>query len=273
MRAFAAEAQVVIRTPDNRSLQAYCGIDVACAKGKRLPVAVLVRDGSGVRALPLRRSDPIPPQGMGNRIALDPTWRRGFAEATLQYLRAVEERHHVRIAEIAIDAPRAPARGGRRSAELAMDAHGISCIATPSVESLDNAVLKARAHSAAGGSDSTLPHANQIWMLVGFDLFATLSRWRPCIEVFPQATVRTIAPSSPHKSKPGGLDTQLEAFAKHAGWNLAELTDSAFGARHDRLDALMSAWIASLPGSRRVAYGDGALDTIWSVRPSALNVV
>ena len=154
-----------------------------------------------------------------------------------------------------------------------MDAHGISCIATPSADSFDNVVLRAQAHSAAGGSDSTLPHANQIWMLVGFDLFVTLSAWRPCIEVFPQATVRTIAPGAPHKSKLGGLGIQLAAFAEHAGWNPAELTDSAFGARHDRLDALLSAWIASLPESRRVAYGDGAMDTIWSVRPSALSVV
>lgn len=214
----------------------------------------------------------MPPRGMGNVRALDAVVRQGFAEEALSYLQALEEHHDIRIVEIAIDAPRTPAVMERRRAECVMDALGISCIATPSAEAFERGRQEALEHIAAGGAEARLPHANQIWMLVGFDLFRVLEGWRPCIEVFPQATVRAIAPRTVHKSKAAGLAEQTRAFAAAAGWNPDELVGCAHGALHDRLDALLSAWIASLPRACRVAYGDGDADTIWSVDPVELGI-
>jgi Protein of unknown function (DUF429) len=205
---------------------------------------------------------------MGNRLAVDVDARRRFVTETVGYLAEVERQFNVQIGEVAIDAPRRPSSGQRRAAELAMDREGISCIATPSDAEFESMPARIAKHLASGGSDARLPRANQLWMLVGFDLFTALSARYPCIEVFPNAIVRTIAPGAAHKSTLGGFQQQLLAVASAARWNHEELVDAAYGSRHDKLDALMSAWIASLPASSRVAYGDGGLDTIWSVRAS-----
>jgi hypothetical protein len=131
-------------------MQAFCGIDVACAKKKRLPVAVITRHGRAIRALPLRRGSP-PPAGGGNRLALDVEWRRRFAHETLQYVQSIETLHGVNITEIAIDAPRFPPISGRRRAELEMDHLGISCISTPTQGQFELAVDRAREHIARAG--------------------------------------------------------------------------------------------------------------------------
>ena len=115
--------------------QAFAGIDVAFAKGKRLPVVVCVREG--VRLVPLLLRDfreALPPRGRGNRIALDPEAVRTFALEALEYLRAVEKAYGLRLKRIAIDAPSCYKRDGiaRRAAEVAMDERRISCFATPS---------------------------------------------------------------------------------------------------------------------------------------------
>jgi predicted nuclease with RNAse H fold len=248
-------------------MRAYCGIDVACAKGKALPVAVAVREGTRLRTLPLRGQGPPPPRGMGNCGAVEPSLCASFAEATAVYLQAVEATFRVEIVEVAIDAPREPSRGQRRLAELAMDRMGVSCIPTPSESRFAEIRRKVADHLAGGGRAACLPHANQLWMLVGFALFRRLSERYRCIEVFPNAIVRSIAPVAGHKATAAGFETQLAAFAAAAGWDRDELHHAAHGTRHDRLDAVMSAWIASLPADRRVAYGDGHLDTIWSVGP------
>jgi hypothetical protein len=110
-------------------------------------------------------------------------------------------------------------------------------------------------------------------MLVGFDLFARLEKTYACIEVFPNAIVRAIAPEAGHKSTALGFQQQLDALAAAARWDPAELPQAAYGSRHDKLDAVMSAWIASLPVEERLSHGDGSQDTIWSVRTSAQAMV
>ena len=56
---------------------------------------------------------------------------------------------------------------------------------------------------------------------------------------------------------------QLAAAARYTRWpsppTLSALDDIAHGARHDRLDAYLAAWIASLPGSQRRARALSAL--------------
>jgi hypothetical protein len=252
-------------------MQAFCGIDVACAKRKALPIAVAIREGSAFRTLPLRTQGPPPPRGMGNRLALDESWCSSFAQQTLDYLAAVENQFAVEIVEVAIDAPRTPSNGTRRSAELAMDRIGVSCIPTPSAQRFVEVREKVSSFLNAGGIESRLPHANQLWMLVGFALFRGLSSRYNCIEVFPNAIVHAIAPGCAHKTTQHGFDNQLNAFASAARWDLRGLSDASHGAPHDRLDAVMSSWIASLPPCDRIAHGDGAFDTIWSVRASPMS--
>ena len=117
------------------------------------------------------------------------------------YLRDVERHFAVRIQRIGIDAP-SRARSNeikRRRAEVALDSRRISCFTTPSTEDFVRIREKAVAHLATGGAESRLPHANQLWMLVGFALFERLGREWECLEVFPQATVCALRANAIHK--------------------------------------------------------------------------
>jgi Protein of unknown function (DUF429) len=123
-----------------------------------------------------------------------------------------------------------------------------------------------------GGKAANLPNANKIWMLFGFELFAALRSGLKAevIEVYPAAIVRfALLPACEHKSTEKGYQSQLDAVAARTGWepqNLeAKLKETVYGSRHDRLDAFMAAWVASLPPERRRAFGDGRQldDSIW----------
>ena len=147
----------------------------------------------------------------------------------------------------------------------------ISCFATPSRSQFERIKGKVRAHLAAGGAVNRLPHANQLWMLVGFALFRELAALAECIEVFPQATARAIGAGQIHKFKAGGVAAQLAAAAKHTGWPSSRSPEPSFddvcaGPAHDRLDAYLSAWVASLNEAERVAFGDPPDDVIWVPR-------
>jgi hypothetical protein len=58
---------------------------------------------------------------------------------------------------------------------------------------------------ADGGSVAKLPYANKIWMLFGFELFASLKSdlKSDVIEVYPFAIVRALLPACEHKSTEG----------------------------------------------------------------------
>ena len=251
-------------------IPAFCGIDVAFAKKKTLPIAVCVRDGAHLRPLPLRSHATLrPPRGSGNRAALDASLVSTFAADVLAYVHGVEREFDVSISRIAIDAPREPAPEGRRRAcELAMDSAGWSCFTTPSRNDWTAIRRRVDDHLAAGGSESTLPHANQLWMLVGFALFERLERDFECLEVFPSAIVRGFDPATPHKSTIDGFRRQLEILQQGVLVDEGTLATSSFGNRHDRLDALLSAWVAGTDSSHRVPFGDGQRDTIWALRRS-----
>jgi hypothetical protein len=252
--------------------RAYAGIDVAFAKGKRLPIVVTVRRGSVVEPLPLRDLVERPPIGQGNARALDPAVLLSFAEAAAHYLHAVEKSFNVTIERIAIDAPSGPCAAGekRRLAERSLDSRGISCIATPSAASFEQIRQRAGTHLAGGGAESRIPGANQLWMLVGFELFGRLGREWECIEVFPQAIVFTLGASETHKSKGAGLARQLSAASRMTNWpqppHTNRLESIGFGGRSDKLDAYLSAWLASLNESEREALGVPPDDAIWIPR-------
>lgn len=255
------------------SRAAYVGIDLAFAKMKSLPVCIVTREGTAVRPVALRAPGlPTPPRGSGNAAALDATIVAAFAESTADYLRAVAGALDLDLRRIAIDAPRAPRGAGqpRRAAEMAMDAARISCFTTPSAEQFESIRARGRAHLAAGGAQSRMPAANQLWMLVGFALFERLGREWECLEVFPQAIARALGAGGVHKSAAGGWALQLAALSTHTGWPVAEESDAfaniAFGPAHDRLDAYMSAWVAALEEHERVAHGQPPEDVIWVPR-------
>jgi hypothetical protein len=108
-------------------------------------------------------------------------------------------------------------------------------------------------------------------MLFGFELFAALrlELQAEVMEVYPFAIVRALLPSCAHKSTPEGYRDQLAAIAARTGWEPqaleAQLKLTVLGSRHDRLDAFMAVWVASLPPDRRRAFGDARNpdDAIW----------
>lgn len=255
---------------------AYVGIDVAFAKGKLLPVSVCTITDGKLTPLPLRYG-PRPSRGRGNVAALDENQVAAFASETRAFLAAVEEQHHIRIARIAIDAPMDYRRENmpRRAGDAAMDKLGISCFTTPSRSDFWAIRAKAKAHLDAGRPVSRLPHSNQLWMLAGFALFRELGKTYDCIEVYPQAIARTLGCSGRHKSKQEGLKEQLGAVASATGWGAQELRQAismqGYGSAHDKLDAFMAAWVASLPRDSIVACGCPPDDVIWiPLVPSAL---
>ena len=255
------------------AITAYAGIDVAFARNKSLPVCLCIREGDRLVPLPLRkRGMPSPPRGGGNPEALNPASVATFAQSTAQYLRALELYCGLRLARVAIDAPSDPKVVGttRRLAELALDEVRISCITTPDESEFIDIRRRAAAHLAAGGAVARMPHANQLWMLIGFALFRELRRHWECLEVFPQATVALLGVKGPHKRFASGLMSQLAAVAEHTGWpsppTTSALTQISYGSRHDKLDAYMAAWVASLDSDERTALGYPPNDVIWVPR-------
>jgi len=250
-------------------MDAFVGIDVAFAKGKRLPVSVCTREGGRLSPLRLRCEGPPPPRGEGNRKALDAHVRRMFARSVRLWLVHVQELHGLRLRRIAIDAPRMPCPSGRerRKAEEALRQAGIFCIQTPDREAFDTYGRHAVKHLRNGSPVSRLPGANLWWMRVGFDLYRELESLAECIEVYPQATVQVMGCAKAHKSTKKGYQAQLEATAKALRYGASELEAAigkmGFGSRHDKLDALLSAWVASLPKNRRWAFGEPPDDVIW----------
>ena len=195
--------------------------------------------------------------------------RNDFAAQTESYLRGVEKAFSVEIERIALDAPSEPCENGfsRREAERALDKRRISCFTTPSKTQFEAIVAKARAHLSAGGPENRLPHANQVWMLVGFALFERLGQIWPCLEVYPQATVALLGCSELHKSSTTGLSEQTKAVGQRLGWTEAEfeqaLKQSGFGQLHDQFDAYLAAWVASLDEAEREPLGKPPSDVIW----------
>lgn len=151
---------------------AFAGIDVAFAKGKKLPVCVVTQEGDRLVPIALRDDHTLaPPVGKGNPALLDPAIVSRFGQDVLKYLQTIERDYNLKIAAIAIDAPREYKEGSRRACERAMDQLGISCFATPSRTEFEKIGEKAKKHLAAGLPVPRLPHANQLWMLAGFEVF------------------------------------------------------------------------------------------------------
>ncbi len=154
---------------------AYVGVDVAFAKKKALPVCICLREKGRLVPLPLRRHKLWPPRGGGNVATLDEALVSQFARDARAYIAGVAHDEGLSIVRIGVDAPREyrAEERRRRASDTAMYRANISCFATPSRSQFERIKGKVRAHLAAGGAVNRLPHANQLWMLVGFALFGS----------------------------------------------------------------------------------------------------
>lgn len=254
-------------TKKNRSV--YIGIDVAFAKKKRLPISVCEIIDGQFTALRLRREFDKPPAGRGNKAALDESQVKEYAELVVQWVRKLQKKQSLSVVQIAIDAPSnyCLPHLTRRLSEQALDKAGISCFATPTKTQFDEKISNSLEHLKLGGKLSRLPNANQLWMLVGFALFDALTTAGfDCVETYPQAIVHELKCSSQHKSTSEGLKGQIERVGAVLGYSKKELTallaTMGYGSRHDKLDALLSAWVASLPKEHRKVFGAEPDDAI-----------
>jgi predicted nuclease with RNAse H fold len=249
----------------------FVGIDVACAQRKRLPICIAAFAGG--RLEPLRVPELVSklPVGRGNREILEEHPFRAAAAIVAETLNEAPKSHVCKIVSVAIDAPAAPPASGERSAERDLRNRGLSSFQTPHEAAWRNILQSCQIHNRDGGELSRMPHANKIWMLYGFELFKALRAMNAyeVIEVYPYAIVRALVDDCPHKSTLGGYRRQLEAIASTTNWTPPDLElalkHSVPGSKHDRLDAFMAAWVASLPDERRRAYGNknDPDDAIW----------
>jgi hypothetical protein len=254
-------------------MQAFVGIDVAFAKGKFLPICVCTWEGARLIPVPIRQADlPDVPRGAGNRGSIDPVVVAAFAKDVAQYLHAVERQFGLKIERVAIDAPSSPKADGlvRRLAEQALDCRQISCFTTPSNLEFAKKRHDVEMHLKNGGAENRMPHANQLWMLVGFALFKRLGEVWECLEVYPQATMRVLGAASIHKRKSDGVREQMRAVAQYTGWPepFTEQYPSAIkrlirAPLHDAVDAYACAWIAALERENRTPLGLPPNDVIW----------
>ena len=247
------------------------GIDVAMAKGKSLPICVAALRDRLTPLMLVQEPGTGIPAGVGNQeIELEEPFQ-ALADRVAARIAAFVDQRRWQVAAIAIDAPAQAPQCGKREAEAAANRSGVPLYATPDSAKWREITLDSRRHLAEGGAVARIPHANRIWMLYGFALFTALRKTfrAPVLETYPYAVVRQITGGTAHKSTAAGYGSQLEAIAARTGWTAADLENRlracVGGTRHDRLDAFMAAWVASLWPGHCSAYGnpDDLNDSIW----------
>ncbi len=154
----------------------YLGIDVACAAGKRLPICVVSADPPHTPLIIPKPLAGLIPRGLGNKeIAAEKPFRVAAGVITSALKRIMSEMGW-RIERIGIDAPAAAPAKGSRASEDELGHHGLSCFRTPSAAAWPKIRKACADHISEVGSLATLPYANKIWMLFGFELFSCLRR-------------------------------------------------------------------------------------------------
>lgn len=248
-------------------MKAYIGIDVSCAKTKRCPISICVKENGRLIPLLLAQKENQPPFGFGNAATLVEENNIAYATAIKNYIVDVCKKHALTPESIAIDAPLVPKQNGlkRRIAERVLDGRKISCYATPSQREFESIIERGKAHLKAGGEVSRLPHSMQIFMLAGFAIYHALKNVAECIEVFPHATAKIMGTTSKHKTKENQAYVQLHAMSKYTGWPSSEdewgtVKDICSGDLHDKVDAYGAAWIASLDVEQRLVLGESSLN-------------
>ena len=248
-------------------MKAYIGIDVSCAKKKRCPITICVKDNGRLIPLLLAQNKNQPPLGFGNAATLIEANNIAYAAAIKIYIIGVCKEHNLTPVRIAIDAPLIPKQNDikRRIAERELDSRKISCYTTPSQSEFESIINRGKAHLNKGGEVSRLPHSMQIFMLAGFAIYQALNEVAECIEVFPHATAKILGAAEQHKTKENQAYVQLHAMSKYTGWPSSEdewskVKDICSGDLHDKADAYGAAWLASLNVEQRLVLGDPSLN-------------
>ena len=260
-------------------MDVFIGIDVACAKRKYLPLVICGIEGERLVPFPLANHPIKPPRGSGNALTLHDKVNQAFANDVANYIEMVCDAFHLNPVRIGIDSPLKPRdnRLNRRLAEQALDKAGISCYTTPSTDDFQKIKAKGVAHLQADKPKQNLPHAHQIFMLLGFALNERLSKVAECIEVYPHATVKQLGVADIHKSKGNQAELQLSAMSHYTGWpktddDWSQADNMCLGPMHDRVDAYSAAWMASLPEQERICFGDPEKgDAIWIPNVEPIN--
>jgi hypothetical protein len=248
---------------------AYVGIDVAIAKSKRLPIVVSRHVNGRLEPLRLREYQAaLPPVGPGNASVIDRHQSAMYAQDAAAYLRRIEFDFRLKIECIAIDAPGRYCREGDalRACEAALQEAEVPFFSTPTRREFDRILDDARRHRDGGGHAARFPYANKLWMSAGFALFDTLNEQWECLETYPHAVIRELGLTI-KKSKQGGHEGHLQAALSHTGWRPdslgRDLLAIAFGDPHDRVDAYLACWVASLPLEHRSSHGPRTSEGIW----------
>ena len=260
-------------------MDVFIGIDVACAKGKYLPLVICSQENGRLIPLPLGHYQIKPPRGLGNALTLYDDVNKAFANDVASYIETICDAFHLQPVRIGIDSPLRPRdnRLKRRIEEQALDRSGISCYTTPSTDDFEAIKAKGIAHLQANKPIQNLPHAHQIFMLLGFALNERLSKVAKCIEVYPHATVKKLGVADIHKSKGNQAELQLSAMSHYTGWprnndDWEQAGNMCLGPMHDRVDAYSAAWVASLSEQERICFGDPEKgDAIWIPKVKPIN--
>lgn len=253
----------------------FVGIDVACARKKRLPVCVARLNGGRLEPV-----DPPPeftralPLGRGNDEIRNVDPFKSAAVEVAETLDRGAKQYSWNILSVAVDAPAASPKKGERASERALRECSLSSFQTPDEGKWCQIRENCENYLQDGGALNRIPHANKIWMLYGFEIFKALRAIGgfEVIEVYPYAIVRTLLSECPHKTTPDGYKRQLESVANATNWTPLELEcalkHSVAGSKHDKLDAFMAAWVASLCRQSRRAFGNenDPDDAIWVPR-------
>jgi len=250
----------------------FIGIDVACAKGKRLPICCVTKKGRRIE--PIDLPDDVKgaiPRGPGNIEIQQPQPFRSLAAEVAGALYKLAADGTYSIERIAIDAPaKGPTHSERHSERQLFDRRQ-SCFKTPIQKRWDEEIVpRCHKHLDEGGSLARIPFANMIWMRYGFELFAAIRLKNfKVIETYPNSIVKVIAPNAERKTKAEGYRQQRDAISDRTGSSAKGLEDAlkrtVSGSKDDRLDAFMCAWVASLSCDELCAYGDknNHDDCIW----------
>lgn len=260
-------------------MDVFIGIDVACAKGKYLPLVICSQENGRLIPLPLGHYQIKPPRSLGNALTLYDDVNKAFANDVASYIETVCDAFHLNPVRIGIDSPLRPRdnRLKRRVAEQALDKAGIRCYTTPSADDFEAIKVKGISHLQADKPIQNLPHAHQIFMLLGFALNERLSKVAECIEVYPHATVKQLGVADIHKSKGNQAELQLSAMSHYTGWprnndDWEQASNMCLGPMHDRVDAYSAAWVASLSEQERICFGDPEKgDAIWIPKVKPIN--
>lgn len=236
----------------------FIGIDLSVVKSKRPSVLFMSEDLKPISVAGIKHK---PPLGIGNAGCLDTNVVSGYVRGIVDYIKQVQDILQLQIGKIAIDSPSMyrSSNVAIRSSEKELMSDGYTLYKTPTKAELSAAVKKLQAEVSKFGSIQSPYYSNLLWIIPGIQLFKELGKTYTCIETFPNAIVKQLDKNIGHKSNTEELYKQIGLFCKYLNIDKEELQrdlqTACVGSLHDRFDAYLCAWAASLPTEKIKIYG------------------